>query len=684
MYQKCPNCGEWCHAEIRSFKDKALDAGVKSYQESSQLGSLIGGVFGKKGSNIGKIVGGAWASEFLVGKSLLGGLADPDCHFVCPQCGYEWEANADEDQSGELQSDTEELIRTIAELVSSIETEEDYEQINTLCKELDSRDCSEAYYWRAKAQYELAHVFWNLLSSCSGDTDEEREKSEEYGCKRSEWFNLAYKTINDSIDFYISDYDYYQEKDGGHALAWAINLRAWIEHGIAYDIDDITAARNSFIDAMDTDFDDIREDAMRGYQNCTDRLLAKFNNYVTIKDEVAECLNDEDEEMRYVANELIAEAEDSKFSNLPYSKRQFVFITKEGAKNVAGCTDPTGNIRYVFSLDEIPIELKFPVGHPQRNTLYVANPAQKGQYVPYKDAEDKLFHDKVNDFIRLSQCLGATEISFHSIKGESVSQNFVSSSNASGGVNIKGNSVTGEYGLKNTENNTYNSSKEVELTRRYDPIHKPYCPDDVAWLSLDPEWQKFVRQRLEGNILESSMRISSAESICSNTNTLRDVKAAFENMMITVDANYDSEEDNTFSSSESTEWQISVKFRSIRDFTEQCSLPSQQVSSLRLSPAEEKYKEEVLFVLEDGVIGDAERRLLERKRQKFGVSEERAGLIEESCMPTLSDEEEEYIETYKDMLADGEISERRRKILNKEAASLGISQSRALELEAMI
>ena len=89
-------------------------------------------------------------------------------------------------------------------------------------------------------------------------------------------------------------------------------------------------------------------------------------------------------------------------------------------------------------------------------------------------------------------------------------------------------------------------------------------------------------------------------------------------------------------------------------------------------------------MLEDGSIGDAERRLLERKRQKFGVSEERAKLIEESCTPSLSEEEKEYIEIYKDMLEDGEISERRRKILNKEAESLGIPQSRVNELEEMV
>ena len=97
-----------------------------------------------------------------------------------------------------------------------------------------------------------------------------------------------------------------------------------------------------------------------------------------------------------------------------------------------------------------------------------------------------------------------------------------------------------------------------------------------------------------------------------------------------------------------------------------------------------KSRSKLKHFFEDGVIGDAEHRFLERKRQKFGVSEEIAKLIEEICEPSLSEEEKEYIEIYKDMLEDGEISERRRKILNKEAESLGISHSRVNELEEMV
>lgn len=682
MQMKCPQCGTWCYAESRSFIEKAEDSGDKVFNKGAEIGAKVGSLFGKKGENLGRKIGIFGSGQLAVAKGIIGGVSELDCHFVCGQCRYEWDANEDEDQSNELQNEEIELEGNIADLVNSIESEDDYENAAELCREMASHDYCKCLYWLAMAQYNLAHKYKELFSSTR---EENEEKAGEYNDTSNQWFERAYNTINKSIRFYLEDFETYQEKDNGHALYCAFNLRAWIEHCTASSIDEMTSARNSFIEAMNTEFTDVYENALEGYQLATNHLFAFFfNQFATIQDDTADLIDSEDEEDRKFAEEMIAEAENSKFSNLPYLKRQFVFITKEGAGNIAGCTDSEENIRYVFTLDVIPKDMSFPIGHPQQNTLYIANPAKKGQYIPYKNAEDTLFHDKVNDFIRLSQCLGATEISFHSIKGESISQSFLSSTNVDGNTSIKGNAAYGEYHSKTNGNSSNTFSKEVELTRRYDPINKPYCPDDVEWLALDSEWQKFVKQRLEGNILEASMKISSSESICSNTNTIRNVKAAFDNMMVKVDGNYDSEEDNTFSSSESTEWQIYVKFRSIRDFSETGNTQCTPSSKMVLCPAEETYKEEVLFILEDGAIGDAERRLLERKRQKLGVTEERARMIEESCTPTLSEEEKEYLEIYKDMLEDGEISERRRKMLNREAESLGLSLTRASELEATI
>ena len=103
-----------------------------------------------------------------------------------------------------------------------------------------------------------------------------------------------------------------------------------------------------------------------------------------------------------------------------------------------------------------------------------------------------------------------------------------------------------------------------------------------------------------------------------------------------------------------------------------------------LTPNEERYKEEIIFYLEDdNQITPDERIMLERKRTKLGISEERALEIEKMCMPTLSEAEQEYLDIYKELCADGEITDRRRRMLDRERDSLGIPEQRAKELEAL-
>ena len=105
---------------------------------------------------------------------------------------------------------------------------------------------------------------------------------------------------------------------------------------------------------------------------------------------------------------------------------------------------------------------------------------------------------------------------------------------------------------------------------------------------------------------------------------------------------------------------------------------------MRRTPNEEKYKEEVLFCLEDdGEISSEERIMLERKRIRFGITEERALAIEKMCAPSLTEAEQEYVDIYKELCADGEITERKRRLLNRERESLGISEQRCVELEAL-
>ena len=88
---------------------------------------------------------------------------------------------------------------------------------------------------------------------------------------------------------------------------------------------------------------------------------------------------------------------------------------------------------------------------------------------------------------------------------------------------------------------------------------------------------------------------------------------------------------------------------------------------------------------DDGVIDDKERAILERFRERKGISEERAIELERILLSSgnLSEEEKEYVSEFQEILNDGEITEKERRILSRMASRLGISDERVRELEKL-
>ena len=119
---------------------------------------------------------------------------------------------------------------------------------------------------------------------------------------------------------------------------------------------------------------------------------------------------------------------------------------------------------------------------------------------------------------------------------------------------------------------------------------------------------------------------------------------------------------------------------------------NEQVKMIRgdvAAPAPEKQgnKEEQDYVemfkeySADGEISERDRKMLEKLRQRLGISESRAKELEEDCLnPHLTEDEQEYLAMYEEYAADGEISERDKKMLAKMRERMGISESRAEEL----
>ena len=353
--------------------------------------------------------------------------------------------------------------------------------------------------------------------------------------------------------------------------------------------------------------------------------------------------------------------------------RKFLMFVKSN-NSIAGCNDEDDNIQYVFALDAYPKDLVFPMGHPQANTLYMKHPMLHNHYLPCDNIEEILFIEKIRDFCYLVQCLGATRISFKVLKGQTVNVDSQSSVDVSVGAGRKSVNIDGSVNTQNKElfNNTRNSGTEWEYT--YDPIALPFCPNDSVWLKSDVSWQQMVKMRLQGNQLSYVERITSKETLNMSSSQQVDVAASFNSLLFKASAKVSTKSEQVVFTSEEREYEINVTFKSIEEYKNR--------AEQNVITNEERYKNEVLFCMEtEGVIGSDERMFLECKRVRWGIDKAKAEQLENMCHSILKQAETEYVEMFKTLCADGQITNSKLRLLNHERELLGISLQRAEQLE---
>ena len=107
-----------------------------------------------------------------------------------------------------------------------------------------------------------------------------------------------------------------------------------------------------------------------------------------------------------------------------------------------------------------------------------------------------------------------------------------------------------------------------------------------------------------------------------------------------------------------------------------------------LTNEEKDYYELLVDLLENGEISDSERNILNKRKEKYSISDSRASEIEEFAkqerlqnLKPQNDSEASYYELILDFMENGIVSESNRKILNKRLEKYGITEARAKELE---
>lgn len=551
----------------------------------------------------------------------------------------------------------------IIDELSALEDELKWAEAIERCEELLTGELEDNV--RAYVLMILAKCY-NITAAGFGD-EEKYDEARECNEKAKEY-------IHESLRLLYTDSSIY----------WAIE--------IYHDLGEQDIARRLAIDLMESDDKGYSDYAHTMYCNITEAYCGRMNYFCErYERDLKECeSSNESPEDKEEWRQIIADNAAYRFTNITEPReRQFLMFVKD-SNAIAGCNDDEGNIKYVFDMDAYPKDIVFPLGHPQANTLYMMHPMLHTHYLPCENIKETLFLDKVRDFCYVAQCLGATRVHFKAVKGEVLNTDSTASFDASASVGRKLVNLSGSVSENNKEhyNSVKNNGREWEYT--FNPINKPYCPEDSVWLKSDTSWQQMVKMRLNGNQLSFTERITSSETLNMSSNQQRGVEASFSTLLWKVSGKAEGKSEEIIFKSEESEYEISVTFKPMNEYIEVAAIENVEVVEIAetcdesLTPNEEKYKEEVLFCLEDdGEISSEERIMLERKRKRFGITEERALAIEKMCAPSLTKAEQDYVDIYKELCADGEITERKRRLLNRERESLGISEQRCVELEAL-
>ena len=365
---------------------------------------------------------------------------------------------------------------------------------------------------------------------------------------------------------------------------------------------------------------------------------------------------------------------------VPYKERKYIMLVEDSKiKNcaVSGIT--------IFNSSNVPSCINFYDNMPLNNELYVGHPYNPSVYIPYNQAEDILFQDKIQEFCYILQQLGAEEITITSLKGRKINK----TNNKKEELEVAANAGIFANAFLNICSSTSNlmdrtSHEQYDVKYVYDPIDMPEMPSETIWYQNQPKWQQLVQSRIDGNTLEYTECISSKLTFFTSSSEKEDIKAKLKVLMANIEGRNYEEEEKQLREETETIWRVSVKFRS-KKLLQKDTLP-QPNSVTALTNNEDEFLNEVRFCLDDdGIIDSEEQGYLDKVSQKLGLPQTKAQELQNSLIsPQINDNERKYIEAISELTIDGKIPSSSLRIVERYRKLYEVSSQRAEELELYI
>ena len=400
-----------------------------------------------------------------------------------------------------------------------------------------------------------------------------------------------------------------------------------------------------------------------------------------------EALVEAPEEQKYKLQNMIRELEethadywDNYVLKVPYKERKYIMLVEDSKIKKCAVSGIT-----IFNSSNVPNCINFYDNMPLNNELYVGHPYNPSVYIPYNQAEDILFQDKIQEFCYILQQLGAEEITITSLKGRKINE----TNNKKEELEVAANAGRFGNASLNIDSSTSNlmdrtSHEQYDVKYVYDPINMPEMPSETIWYQNQPKWQRLVQSRIDGNTLEYTECISSKLTFFTSSSEKEDIKAKLKVLMANIEGRSYEEEEKQLREETETIWRVSVKFRS-KKLLQKDTLP-QPNSTTALTNNEDEFLNEVRFCLDnDGIIDSEEQVYLDKVSQKLGLTQTKAQELQNSLIsPQLTDNEKKYIETISELTIDGKIPPSSLRIVERYRKLYEVSSQRAEELELYI
>lgn len=415
--------------------------------------------------------------------------------------------------------------------------------------------------------------------------------------------------------------------------------------------------RNDYLEHIEQ----VRKDCLYVAQNATDE---RDDDERLLKDDAKKAFQDIDS--RFCKCLLL----------LPYGERKVIMPVKRYSS-----LDQDHIV--VADINSLPENIDFPIGHPLANHLYVGHPYLAHRYIPIEDYQLELVEDRVREFCQLAQSLGATEISIECLNSNSNDQSNSGGNNISGGVEAK-RKGSAQYKSEYSRHMIDSLRNSINLHQTFSPSQVPSLPDNLVWYQNEPSWQRLYNQRMKGGLLSHEERIETSKSQVVDGRELRDIKGEVEGLYAKMNLSFEKTDEQSFQQQENATLAIKIHFAPLEQLTGNNQSQSTENKTAKYSSNEQNYINELMECLADGEIGAGERRFLGKLASKLGISAERASELEASlAAPVLSDDEKDYLEEFKAAAVDGVVSEKERRLLDKLKKMYGISDERAMEIESL-